>query len=150
MRISEPSVIAEVITGIILGPSVFGYIPNYMERMFPPTSMATLQVVANVGLILFMFLVGLEIDVRLLRNHWRQSIAISATAMILPFGLGAASSLVIYHTLIDKSHVKFGNFLLFIGVAISITAFPVLARILSEFEMLKTKRKFFIPFKLTF
>lgn len=141
--------IAEVVTGIVLGPSVLGYVPHYLERMFPAESMTIIQVIANVGLIMFMFLVGLELDADLLRHNYRHSIIISITAIALPFGLGSASSLVVYHTMIDTEKVGFGNFILFIGVALSITAFPVLARILTEYGMLQTKGTSVVTFVLS-
>jgi Kef-type K+ transport system membrane component KefB len=93
--------------------------------------------VANIGLCLFLFLVGLEIDAQVIRRNARLSTTVSLAGMALPFGMGAALSVPLYHTFIDES-VKFTNFMLFTGVAYSITAFPVLCRILTELKLLDT------------
>lgn len=92
--------------------------------MFPPTSITTLNVLANVGLIIFMFLVGLELDPTLLRRNAKNSIFISVTAMIFPFCLGLASSVAVYDELIPKT-VPYSSFLLFVAVALSITAVSI-------------------------
>lgn len=136
--IKQPSVIAEVVTGIILGPSVFGYIPGWTSNIFPSSSIITFSVFANFGLIIFMFIVGAELDLNLVTAQWKHALTISVSAMITPFALGLASSWVIYHTAIDQS-VSFTSFLLFVAVAQSITAFPVLARIITERKLLETK-----------
>lgn len=87
-KIRQPRVIAEVIGGILLGPSVFGHIPNFTNTIFPQASIPTLSAVANLGLIFFLFLVGLETDVRFLVSNWRIAASVSLLGMILPFGLG--------------------------------------------------------------
>eukprot|EP01111_Echinosteliopsis_oligospora_P016677 TRINITY_DN7013_c0_g1_i1.p1 TRINITY_DN7013_c0_g1~~TRINITY_DN7013_c0_g1_i1.p1 ORF type:complete len:753 (+),score=196.67 TRINITY_DN7013_c0_g1_i1:68-2260(+) len=139
--IKQPAVIAEVVAGILLGPSVFGKIPHFTETIFPTqsthvfNSVNTLNVFANVGLIAFMFLVGLELDAQLLRRNVKKSVIISISAMIGPFVLGLASSVAVYNVLIPST-TRFTNFLLFVAVALSITAFPVLARILAETRLL--------------
>ena len=105
--------------------------------MFPAPSLPYLSLVANIGLILFLFLVGLEIDSAIIRKHARVSATVALPGMILPFGLGAALSVPLYHHFID-SHIVFAQFMLFTGVAYSITAFPVLCRILTELKLLDT------------
>jgi len=135
--VKQPAVIAEVLTGVILGPSVFGYIPNYLDTIFPTHSLPIFNVFANFGLIIFMFLVGLELDTGLLKKNLRKALVISIASIVVPFALGLASSYLIYIRLIDPA-VSFASFLLFIGVAMSITAFPVLARILTEAKMVQT------------
>jgi len=139
--IKQPTVIAEVVTGILLGPSAFGHIPGYVNHIFPtqPTDALNIfSVIANLGLIIFMFMVGLEIDSRLLRRNVTGSLFISMCAMVCPFALGLLSSWVIHHEAASPG-VSFTSFLLFVAVAMSITAFPVLARILTETNLLATK-----------
>lgn len=86
----QPRVIAEVIGGIILGPSVMMRIPGFEAAIFPAASMPNLNLVANLGLILFLFLVGLEVNMRLFLSNWRVALSVGLAGMILPFGLGAA------------------------------------------------------------
>ncbi|EKM52040.1 uncharacterized protein PHACADRAFT_187402 [Phanerochaete carnosa HHB-10118-sp] len=136
-KIRQPRVIAEVITGILLGPTAFGRIPGFQQHIFPSESIPYLSLVANIGLCLFLFLVGLEIDAAVIKRNARLSATVALAGMSLPFGLGAALSVPLYHTFIDQS-VKFTNFMLFTGVAYSITAFPVLCRILTELKLLDT------------
>lgn len=136
-RIRQPRVIAEVIGGVILGPSVMGRIPGFTSTIFPTASMPVLNLTANLGLVLFMFIVGMEIDTRVLRRNARASGAISVAGLILPLGLGAAIAVPIYHEFTDGS-ANFGFFILFVAVAVGITAFPVLCRILTELKLLDT------------
>ncbi|KAL5357348.1 Sodium/hydrogen exchanger family-domain-containing protein [Aspergillus floccosus] len=140
-KIRQPRVIAEVIAGILLGPSVLGRIPGFTEAIFPTASLPNLNLVANLGLILFLFLVGLETDLRFLVSNWRVAASVSAAGMILPFGFGCAISYGLYNTFRnepDTVHIDFGTYLLFIGIAMAITAFPVLCRILTELKLLRT------------
>ncbi|SNX87644.1 related to KHA1 - Putative K+/H+ antiporter [Melanopsichium pennsylvanicum] len=138
-KIKQPRVIAEVIGGILLGPTAMGRIPGFTKHIFPPPSLPYLNLVSTLGLVLFLFLVGLEVDVRVIRRCAKESSAISIAGMVLPFGMGAAVSVGIYNTFIDSENVSFGHFVLFTGVAMAITAFPVLARILTETKLLYTK-----------
>lgn len=130
-------VIAEVIGGVILGPTVMGRIPHFSNTIFPATSLPYLNLTATVGLVLFLFLTALEVDVRIIKRNAKSSISISLAGILLPFGMGAGIAVPIYHNYVDQ-HVKFGYFLLFTGVAMSITAFPVLCRILTELKLLDT------------
>ncbi|RPB15272.1 hypothetical protein P167DRAFT_483200 [Morchella conica CCBAS932] len=138
-RMKQPRVIAEVVGGIILGPTVMGRIPGFKHAIFPDASMPLLSLVANLGLVIFLFLVGLEVDIRMLLRNWRVAASVSAAGMILPFGLGAAIAYGLYHQFPEgEDTVSFGVYMLFIGVAMAITAFPVLARILTELKLLQT------------
>ncbi|KAJ2959068.1 hypothetical protein NQZ79_g5455 [Umbelopsis isabellina] len=136
-KIRQPRVIAEVIGGIILGPSVMGRIPNYMNTIFPKDSLPYLNLVSTIGLVFFLFQVGLEVDVRLIKQDIRKSLTVGIAGMALPFAMGVAVSYGLYR-LQDDDTIPFGSYLLFLGVAMSITAFPVLARILAELRLLKT------------
>jgi Kef-type K+ transport system membrane component KefB len=140
-KLRQPRVIAEVIGGIILGPSVMMRIPGFQNAIFPQTSMAGLSLVANLGLILFLFLVGLEVNMRLFVSNWRVALSVGLAGMILPFGLGCAIAWGLYNEFrADPGTVpiSFGVYMLFIGTALSITAFPVLCRILTELKLLGT------------
>ncbi|KAG1868609.1 Sodium/hydrogen exchanger family-domain-containing protein [Suillus subluteus] len=136
-KIKQPKVIAEVLGGILLGPTAMGRIPGFTEHIFPSQSITYLSLVANVGLCLFLFIVGLEIDGSALKRNVRSSLFIALSAMTLSFGLGASISVPLYHTFIPSS-VKFTYFMVFIGVTFSITAFPVLCRILTALKLLDT------------
>ncbi|PSM32421.1 cation:proton antiporter, partial [Haliangium sp. UPWRP_2] len=138
-RIGQPMVIAEVVAGIVLGPSLLGWLwPQFFAALFPGPSIALLSMVAQVGLVLFMFLVGLELDFGLLRGRGHASVVISNASIVLPFALGAGLAVFLYPRLSTPS-VPLASFVLFMGAAMSITAFPVLARILSERRLLQTK-----------
>jgi Kef-type K+ transport system membrane component KefB len=137
-RLGQPRVIGEIVAGILLGPSVLGLVwPQARELLFPPGVIAGFQVLAQFGLVLFMLLVGMELDSRLLRGQGRRSAVISLVSVTVPFGLGVGLGLLL--------HPQFGNghgrvaFCLFIGAAISITAFPVLVRILQETGLYHTR-----------
>lgn len=155
-KLRQPKVIAEVLGGIILGvystflntstwlsdpspvgPTLMGRIPGFTFRIFPEDSIPYLSLVANIGLVLFLFLVGLEIDSGVIKRNARLSVTISLAGMILPFGIGSGLSRAIFNQF-GEADVKFTHFLLFTGVAYSITAFPVLCRILTELKLLDT------------
>jgi Kef-type K+ transport system membrane component KefB len=131
-RIHQPPVIGEVIAGILLGPSLLGQIsPAAMRFVLPPTVTPFLSILAQIGVILFMFLVGLELDTGKLKNRTHATVAISHASILVPFVLGSALALWLYPTL-STSNVPFTIFALFVGVSLSVTAFPVLARILTD------------------
>ncbi|KIM29630.1 hypothetical protein M408DRAFT_68062 [Serendipita vermifera MAFF 305830] len=134
-RIRQPRVIAEVIGGIILGPTVMGRIPNFSASIFPDVSLPYLNLTATVGLVLFLFLTALEVDVRIIQRNAKSSTLISLAGIAIPFGMGAGIAVPIYNTFVNPN-VNFSYFLLFTGVAMSITAFPVLCRILTELKLL--------------
>ena len=137
-RIRQPRVIAEVIAGVILGPSVMGRIPGFTQAIFPAAGMPVLRLTSTIGLVFFLFLVGLEIDTRVLKRNVVASASVSIAGLIFPLGLGAALGVGVYREFIDPS-VNFGVFLLFTAVAVGITAFPVLCRILTSLELLDTE-----------
>jgi Kef-type K+ transport system membrane component KefB len=137
-KIHQPAVIGETVAGIALGPSLLGRVaPDFASYLFPSNVVPLLGVLANVGVIVFMFLVGLELDTSILRKKTHQAMAISHASIIAPFLLGTGLALWIYPTLAPRG-VKFDVFALFMGVAMSITAFPVLARILTDRQMHRT------------
>lgn len=136
-KIRQPKVIAEVLGGILLGPTAMGRIPGFTQHIFPSQSVSYLSLVANIGLCLFLFIVGLEIDLSTIKRSVRKSLFIALSAMALSFGLGVAISIPLYHNFIPPS-VKYTYFMLFIGVSFSITAFPVLCRILTALKLLDT------------
>ncbi|OJT07104.1 K(+)/H(+) antiporter 1 [Trametes pubescens] len=136
-RIRQPRVIAEVIGGVLLGPSVMGRIPKFTATIFPDASMVGLNLTANVGLVLFLFIVGMEVDMGVVRRNAKASTAISIAGLVVPLGLGAALAVPIYHEFTDGT-ANFGYFVLFVAVAVGITAFPVLCRILTELQLLDT------------
>ena len=129
---------SQLIRCLLAGPTAFGRIPGFSEHIFPTQSIPYLSLVANIGLCLFLFLVGLEIDTALIRRNLRLSVTISAAGITIPFGFGAALAIPVYHHFIDSSQVSYPHFMLFTGVAYSITAFPVLCRILTELKLLDT------------
>jgi Kef-type K+ transport system membrane component KefB len=138
-KVSQPLVIAEMMTGILLGPSVLGLIsPGAVNLLFPRSSLATLGAVSQLGLMLFMFIVGLELDLKRIREQGKAAVFVSHSSIVVPALLGAALAYFL-----AEAHrppdVPLSSFMLFIGVAMSITAFPVLARILAE-QGLSTSR----------
>lgn len=138
-RIGQPPVVGEVVAGIALGPSLLGAVlPGVSQYILPASVAPHLGVLAQLGVVLFMFLVGLELNTELLRDKPHAAIAISHASIVAPFVLGAALSLWLY-PLFSSSDVPFDVFMMFMGVALSITAFPVLARILIDRELDKTR-----------
>ncbi|XP_075485981.1 cation/H(+) antiporter 18-like [Primulina tabacum] len=132
----QPRVIAEVIGGILLGPSALGRNQKYLQAIFPARSLTVLDTLANLGLIFFLFLVGLELDPRALKKTGKKALAIALTGISVPFLIGIGTSFALRATV--SKGVSQAPFLVFMGVALSITAFPVLARILAELKLLTT------------
>lgn len=138
-KIGQPTVIGEIIAGIFLGPSLLGmWMPEYSEFLFPKQSLGNLQLLSQIGLVLFMFVIGMELDLKLLKNKAQDAVIISHASIIVPYALGMALSFVIYREFAPKG-ISFTAFSLFMGIAMSITAFPVLARIIHERNLTKTK-----------
>ncbi|EEQ87044.1 K+ homeostasis protein Kha1 [Blastomyces dermatitidis ER-3] len=140
-KIRQPRVISEVVGGIILGPSVMGRIPGFRDAIFPEESIPNLNLVANLGLVLYLFMIGVETNMRSMLSNWRVAVSVSAAGMILPFGLGCAIAYGLYNEFRGDpalAPINFGTYMLFIGIAMAITAFPVLCRILTELELLNT------------
>jgi Kef-type K+ transport system membrane component KefB len=137
--LKQPPVIGEIIGGIVLGPSLLGQIsPETMLFFFPKTIMPLLNAVAQLGIILYMFLVGLEIDLNALKKSAHSTIAISHGSIVFPFILGSSLALWCFDFLAPQN-IDFTSFALFLGISMSITAFPVLARILTDQGLHKTK-----------
>jgi Kef-type K+ transport system membrane component KefB len=137
--VGQPLVIAEIVAGILLGPSLLGAVWHQgYATLFPASSLPVLQMLSQLGLVLFMFLVGLELDPTLLRGRQRASVLISHASIVVPFLLGIGTA-----WLLESSYkaptVPFLSFALFCGVALSVTAFPVLARILSERGLMQSR-----------
>jgi len=138
-RIGQPPVMGEMIAGIVLGPSVVGLLsPQTMAFLFPPSSMATLGLLSQIGVVLFMLVVGMELDIQHLREKASAAIMVSHASIIVPFFLGASLSLALYPSL-APANTSFTAFALFMGIAMSITAFPVLARILEDRGLSQTR-----------
>ena len=138
-RIHQPQVVGEMVAGILLGPSLLGWAaPGVSARLFPAESLGFLNSISQVGLLIFMFLVGLELDPKLLRGKSHTAVVTSHASIVAPFFLGALLSLLLYPRFSDDS-VTFTGFALFMGAAMSVTAFPVLARILTERGLTKTR-----------
>ena len=138
-KFHQPQVVGEMVAGILLGPSLLGWMaPGFSASLFPAASLGPLSVLSQIGLLLFMFMVGLELDTKKLRKLGHVAIVISHTSIIVPFALGALLGLFLYPRVANQS-IPFTGFVLFMGAAMSVTAFPVLARILGERNMLGTK-----------
>ena len=138
-KIGQPSVIGEIIAGIFLGPSVVGmYFPEFSLALFPAESLGNLQFLSQIGLILFMFVIGMELDLKVLKNKANEAVVISHASIVIPFALGISLAYFVYHKFAPQG-VEFLSFSLFMGIAMSITAFPVLARIVQERGIHKTK-----------
>ena len=131
-KIGQPRVIGEIVAGIILGPSLLGlFWPGISNFLFPTDSLPGIEILSEFGLILFMFIIGLELDVHLLKHNIHAALVVSQGSIILPFFGGITLAYFLYGNL-APSNISFLGFGLFMGIAMSITAFPVLARILQE------------------
>ncbi|WP_309641875.1 cation:proton antiporter [Flavobacterium sp.] len=138
-KIGQPSVVGEIIAGIVLGPSLVGiYFPEFSGLLFPKESLGNLQFLSQIGLILFMFVIGMELDLKVLKNKAHEAVVISHASIIIPFALGVGLAYYIYQSFAPQG-IEFISFGLFLGIAMSITAFPVLARIVQERGIHKTK-----------
>ena len=138
-KIGQPTVVGEMIAGIVLGPSLVGmYFPEFSAVLFPAQSLGNLQFLSQVGLILFMYIVGMELDLTALRSKAHDAVVVSHASIIIPFALGAGLSYFLYDQFAPQA-IQFASFGLFVGIAMSVTAFPVLARIVQERGIHKTK-----------
>jgi Kef-type K+ transport system membrane component KefB len=137
-RFHQPRVVGEMFAGILLGPSVLGWMaPQVSAYLFPASSLGFLNALSQVGVVIFMFLVGLGIDPKKLKHQSHAAVLVSHVSITAPFVLASLLALYLYPRLSDAS-VSFTNFALFMGAAMSVTAFPVLARILTERDMMKS------------
>ncbi|MGY1734397.1 cation:proton antiporter [Geodermatophilus sp. SYSU D01045] len=143
VKVGQPAVVGEIVAGILLGPTLLGALPGDLDLLLFPTDIRPfLNVLAQLGLVLFMFLVGLEVDLSFMRGREKVAVSVSLASILLPFALGVLLATYL-HTQHDvftatdgsTSAIPFLGFALFMGVAMSITAFPVLARILAERQM---------------
>ena len=135
----QPQVVGEMVAGILLGPSLLGWAaPGLSAAVFPADSLGLLTGLSQIGLLFFMFLVGLELDGRLLKGRGDVAVVTSHVSIVVPFFLGAALAYYLY-PLLSNDSVPFIAFALFLGAAMSVTAFPVLARILAERNLIKTR-----------
>ncbi len=134
-KMGQPTVMGEILAGIFLGPSILGSLfPAYLQAIFPPGSLDTMRILSQIGLILFMFVVGMELDLDILRTKARTAVTISNASIIIPFSLGVCLAYFLHNYYAPKE-APFYAFALFMGIAMSITAFPVLARIIRERTM---------------
>jgi Kef-type K+ transport system membrane component KefB len=138
-RFHQPRVIGEMLAGILLGPSLLGWVaPGISDTLFPPGSLASLNALSQVGLLVFMFVIGLELNPRLLRDRGHTALLISHTSITIPAFLGMLLAFYLYPRL-SNDNVRFTHFALFLAISMSVTAFPVLARILTECGLLRTE-----------
>jgi Kef-type K+ transport system membrane component KefB len=136
--IGQPSVIGEMLAGILLGPSLLGWLsPNVFAFMFPKESLGALQLFSQIGVCVFMFVIGLELDANDLKRRAQTAIVVSHCSIMVPFLLGTASALLLYRSFAAPG-TSFMSFALFMGIAMSITAFPVLVRILGDRGLTRT------------
>src|SRR5688500_11730614 len=139
-RLGQPVVIGEMLAGILLGPSLLGLAsPDLFQTLFPASSTHYLALLSQIGVVFFLFLVGLALDPNLLRHQGRPAFIISQVCIVAPFDLGVALAFFLYSRVFADPRPSFRPVALFMGAAMSITAFPVLARILTERNLHKTK-----------
>jgi Kef-type K+ transport system membrane component KefB len=138
-KMGQPVVIGEILAGIVLGPSLLGtYFPEFSNFLFAKESLGGLQILSQVGLVLFMFVIGMELNLKVLKNTAYEATVISHASIIIPFALGIGLAYYLYPSF-APTNIPFSSFSLFIGISMSITAFPVLARIVQEKGLHKTK-----------
>jgi Kef-type K+ transport system membrane component KefB len=138
LKFRQPAVVGEMIAGILLGPSLLGWLsPHFFNFIFPVSSLDSLRLFSQIGVCLFMFVVGMELDLGRLKQQARTAVLVSQVSILLPYLLGLISSLFLFSTFAGPT-TSFTVFALFIGISMSITAFPVLARILEERGLTKS------------
>jgi K+:H+ antiporter len=140
-RLGQPAVIGEIAAGIALGPTLLGVLPgDPSSDLFPADALAVLQLIGQLGLVLFMFAVGWDLDLKIVRRRERAAATVSIASILLPFALGLALAAHLHpgHDTVAGTAVPFWPFALFLGASLSLTAFPVLARILQETGLMST------------
>jgi Kef-type K+ transport system membrane component KefB len=136
--VGQPGVVGEMAAGILLGPSLFGLIaPDLFAFVFPADSLGTLRLLSQIGVCLFMFTVGMEVDLKHVRSNAHAAVAVSHASIVIPYLLGVVLAYFLF-TQLASPGAAFTPFALFMGISMSITAFPVLARILQERGMART------------
>jgi Kef-type K+ transport system membrane component KefB len=139
IKFHQPVVIGEILAGILLGPSLLGtFFPGFSSFLFPIESFNNLQILSQIGLIMFMFIIGMELDLTMIRKSAASAVVISHASIVFPYFLGVGLAYFLYKSY-APSNITFIAFALFMGIAMSITAFPVLARIVQERNLTKTK-----------
>ena len=134
----QPAVVGEMIIGILLGPSLFGLVaPHAFGFLFAPSSLEALRLFSQIGVCLFMFAVGMELDVSQLKRQVQTAIVVSHSSIVIPYLMGVALALFLYQPLAQPG-APFISFALFMGISMSITAFPVLVRILRDRNLFST------------
>ena len=137
-KIGQPAVIGEIMAGILLGPSVLGYfLPGVSAMLFPEESLVFIKILSQFGLILFMYIIGMELDLSVVRKRFQDTVLISHASTVVPFFLGLLMAFYIYEAYANEE-TQFLTFAFFVGISLSITAFPVLARIIQERGMTRT------------
>lgn len=136
-KLHQPQVIGEIVAGIMLGPTLLGVVwPEFFSLLFPSESIANIELLSTFGLILFMFTIGMELRMSEIRKQLRNALIISQVSIFFPFVLGMLLAIALYHK--EQYEAAFFPMALFMGIAMSITAFPVLARIIQERSMNRT------------
>ncbi len=137
-RIGQQAVIGEIVAGIVLGPSLLGWLaPGVYQFLFPASALGNLQLLSQIGLVLFMFIIGMELDIDILKKRATEALVVSHLSIVFPYFLGVGLAWFLYSTF-APANIPFIAYALFMGIAMSITAFPVLARILKERKMTQT------------
>ncbi|TIB06674.1 hypothetical protein E3P96_00247 [Wallemia ichthyophaga] len=136
--IKQPPVVGEIIAGILLGPTAFGAIPGFTQTIFSDEHKALLSLTSNVGLALFLFLVGLETDIDLMKRLWKETMVTTIPGLLVPFGVSVGVSVLMYQEFADPS-INFIGFFLFIATSMAVTALSILSRILVELNIISTK-----------
>jgi Kef-type K+ transport system membrane component KefB len=137
-KIGQPTVIGEILAGIVLGPSLLGYFyPAAFHFLFAPNSLGNLYILSQIGLILFMFTIGMDLNLGSLKEKMGVTFVVSHASIIIPYFLGMLLAFYVYPQFASQ-HTNYLSFALFIGISMSITAFPVLARIVQEKGLSKT------------
>src|SRR4051794_28801795 len=141
-RVRQPAVMGEILAGIALGPSLLGLLPGHLtEHVFSPEVRPFLSSIAQIGLLLFMFALGWELNTRQLRDSSGSVLGVTVGSIGLPFAAGVAAAQLCYgrHSTADGHPVGFATFAAYLGIAMAITAFPVLARILRDSDLSRTR-----------
>lgn len=134
-KIGQPSVVGQIAAGIILGPSVFGHLsPSFYAFVFPQNSLATLRLMSHLGILVYMFLIGMEANLKNFQKSAHRTLLISHAGIVVPFVMGCSLAFFLFESY-GGPKASFGSFAFFMGISMSITAFPVLARIIQEKKM---------------